>query len=152
MSPERQTDVDIQVHKVGTPGADLILAIQADNSDEPDNSDIETATIAESTVQTSAGIMSIYPDTPPSLTSTNKYWMVFRCDDVSGDFGSNSYKIGIKDASSYTDGKSMRTLPGGLVWVDTSDGTDDFWFETYFDNSAGTHSIVWQLKYKARYR
>src|SRR3989344_293663 len=110
--------VSVYLAKVGNPTSNITLRITTDNGGKPASSDMTSAVIPYTSVGVTASWIDVALDSPPTLTSGAKYWIVL-------DYGSNSssnYWNWRKDASDSYAGNTGRYTSnwssGSASWTD----------------------------------
>lgn len=124
------TSVDVKVFKTGAPTDNLIAAIQADSAGAPSGTDLASATVAGTSLTTTATVTNFnVADT--ALSGGQPYWLVLRRSGALS--GTNNYNVSTDSTVVETFGWSARYASS--AWTNFSLGV--LVFQTYmtFSNS-----------------
>lgn len=99
--------VKIQLSKNGSPSDNLVIALQGDSSGSPNGTDADTASIAGSSLTTSAAEYTLDFGANNTLTANTKYWIVVR---RSGSLSDTDYYFvhGAGSGDPYSNGAAKR--------------------------------------------
>ena len=87
-----------QYRRVGTPGDNLVVALQADTAGAPSGVDLASATLAGATLETSCGQINLSLG-PVTLAAGTKYWIVWK---RSGALDATNYvQMGLRASTGY---------------------------------------------------
>lgn len=125
-SSDKLVRVSMKVRKFGAP-SDATIRIVTDNANKPSNTQVGGGTLAASTVGSTAAFVDVSLSTPATLTSGQRYWIVF---DAPSSNAAN-YWAWASD-NSFAGGSSKYSPQwrngGSMTWTDTN---TDFAFKAF---------------------
>ena len=123
------TQIKLYVEKTGTPGADLTVEIQTDNSGVPSGTVVTngSTSIAEADIGTAYAWETALFSTAPSLTGVTDYWIVLS--ESSGSSG--DYYLNYDNGNSLAMGGVGLSTDSGSSW--TTDATDTGMAKVYIN-------------------
>lgn len=120
--------VTIRIRKVGSPGDNVEVSLQADSSGDPSETDLESKTFVGNSLFTSYENKEITFDNIESLDASTTYWLVI---ERSGAVDANNYyEIEYQNSDVYSDGQLKNKDAGTGNWETTDFGaTSDAYFK-----------------------